>query len=287
MKIIYSFFILSFCVQLFAGERVIGGAAITGDQAPWQLSLQTKSGTHFCGAVLIREDVVLTAAHCVWTDDASTVRIKGKSSPGKLKELSSLPGIKDIIVHPDFDPNDVVAHDLAVILLNSKISATSILKPIGIPDMNFPYTLDKDFHNLYDLNLVVSGWGMTTPPNLLQEPSEQLMAGHLKAMASSNISLLDPKIQKYLIDNYELNEKTIQRLHSLNSRTLLAEGRSSIGGPCAGDSGGPLVMNLPSGPVLIGISSYTAGGKKQCLGFGAFTNLQVYSDWIVAQIPSK
>ncbi|MBY0386326.1 serine protease [bacterium] len=284
MKTISIIFILSFYVQLFAGERVIGGAAITGDQAPWQLSLQSKSGTHFCGAALIREDVLLTAAHCVWTDDASTVRIKGKSSPGKLKELSSLPGIKDIIVHPDFDPNDVVAHDLAVILLSSKITTTNTLKPIAIPGANFPYTLDKEFHNLFDIDLVVSGWGMTTPPNLLQEPSEQLMAANLKAVASSNISLLDPKIQKYLIDTYEINEKTIDRLHSLNSRTLFAEGRSSIGGPCAGDSGGPLVMNLPSGPVLIGISSYTAGGKKQCLGFGAFTNLQAYADWIALQI---
>lgn len=284
MKSIAFIFIISFYVQLFAAERVIGGAAIAGDQAPWQLSLQSKSGTHFCGAALIREDVLLTAAHCVWTDDETTLRIKGKSLLGKLKELSSLPSIKKIIVHPDFDPKDVVAHDLAVIKLTSKISSSNILRPITIPDANFPYVLDKDFHSLFDIELIVSGWGMTSPPNLLQEPSEQLMATNLKAIASSNISLLDPTIQKYLIDTYEITEKTIQRLHSLNSKTLLAEGRASIGGPCAGDSGGPLVMNLPSGPVLIGISSYTAGGNKQCLGFGAFTNLQAYSNWILEQI---
>ncbi|MEM7646154.1 MAG: trypsin-like serine protease, partial [Pseudomonadota bacterium] len=51
--------------NLMAQDRIIGGQKITGDQVPWQLSLKSRFGSHFCGAALIEKDVLLTAAHCV------------------------------------------------------------------------------------------------------------------------------------------------------------------------------------------------------------------------------
>jgi trypsin len=280
MKKILFIMTLSICLYGRAQERIIGGTAIAGDLAPWQLSIQSRSGTHFCGAVLIREDALLTAAHCVWSDDSSSISLKGKSPTGKLKELSSLPGIKKIFIHPEFDQSDVVAHDIAIITLTSKISSTNNLKPIALADENFPHKLDQEFHLLDKMDLSASGWGMTTPPNLLQDPSEQLFSVQLKALASSNISILDPLIREYLINTYEFNEKTLLRIQSRDSRTLLAEGRTAVGGTCAGDSGGPLVVRSGAEVLLIGISSYTAGGSKQCLGVGVFTNVQFYSAWI-------
>jgi trypsin len=286
MRILSILFVLILPLKLHAQERVIGGLAISGADAPWQLSLQSRSGTHFCGAVLIREDVLLTAAHCVWSDDSSSFSVKGQSPKGMLKELKRLSGVKEIVVHPDFDPNDVVAHDLALIQLTSPIAVSSSLKPIAWADETFPHQMDQEFHQLFDIDFVVSGWGMTTPPNLLQAPSEQLMAASLKAVASSNVSLFDPQIRKYLEETYDLNEKTFQRIQSRDSRTLIVEGRNAIGGPCSGDSGGPLVQQSPRGSVLVGISSYTAGGAKQCLGVGVFTNVQAYAAWIHQQMRS-
>lgn len=286
MKLISIIFILILNFKIHAQERVIGGLAVSGEDAPWQLSLQSRSGTHFCGAVLIREDVLLTAAHCVWSDDSTSFSVKGQSPKGMLKDLKRLSGVKKIVIHPDFDPNDVVAHDLAMIHLSSPVTVSSSLKPIAIADETYSVQIDKEFHQLIDIDFIISGWGMTTPSNLLQSPSEQLLATSLKAIASSNVSLFDPNIRKYLQETYDLNEKTFQRIQSRDSRTLIVEGRNSIGGPCSGDSGGPLVMQSPSGAVLVGISSFTAGGEKQCLGVGAFTNVQAYTDWIHQQMRS-
>lgn len=43
--------------------RIIGGYGIDIREAPWQVSMQTK-GQNWCGASIIGEYWVITAAHC-------------------------------------------------------------------------------------------------------------------------------------------------------------------------------------------------------------------------------
>ena len=49
-------------------DRIVGGVVVPEDEKnklQWIVSLRDDSGFHFCGGTLIREDVILTAAHCV------------------------------------------------------------------------------------------------------------------------------------------------------------------------------------------------------------------------------
>lgn len=44
-------------------SRIIGGKDAKIEDHPYQLSLEA-SGSHTCGAVLVRPNVAITAAHC-------------------------------------------------------------------------------------------------------------------------------------------------------------------------------------------------------------------------------
>ncbi|XP_072871043.1 chymotrypsinogen B2-like [Chlorocebus sabaeus] len=65
--------------------RIINGEDAVPGCRPWQVSLQDKTGFHFCGGSLISEDWVVTAAHC-------GVRDRCPVEPGRPHGSHSGPG---------------------------------------------------------------------------------------------------------------------------------------------------------------------------------------------------
>ena len=53
------------CGQRAAASRVVNGEEATPHSWPWQISLRYKAYGHICGGSLIKDNYVLTAAHCV------------------------------------------------------------------------------------------------------------------------------------------------------------------------------------------------------------------------------
>lgn len=49
--------------------RIIGGSRAQLGEYPSKVSLQTRSGSHFCGGNLITNNHILSAAHCVVTEE--------------------------------------------------------------------------------------------------------------------------------------------------------------------------------------------------------------------------
>ncbi len=45
--------------------NIVGGSNADPNEWPWQLSMQSSSGSHFCGGSLIDAEWAITAAHCV------------------------------------------------------------------------------------------------------------------------------------------------------------------------------------------------------------------------------
>ena len=48
-----------------ATQEIVGGTNTTIEQNPWQVSLQSSSGSHFCGGSVLNANWILTAQHCV------------------------------------------------------------------------------------------------------------------------------------------------------------------------------------------------------------------------------
>ncbi len=92
------------------------------------------AGKGFCTAALIRESLILTAAHCLYDEDGSPIASDRFEFLAGLRDgrASATRAIRRAIPHPDYDPNGdtfaplEVAVDIAVLELERPIQNTRI-----------------------------------------------------------------------------------------------------------------------------------------------------------------
>ena len=96
-------------------SRIVGGVTAKAGSVPWQVSLSV-SGSIFCGATLLTDRHVLTAAHCLAGVEANLYRMvdillaeydtEDTVAPIKRK-------IAKLVLHPEFD-EETLQNDIAV-----------------------------------------------------------------------------------------------------------------------------------------------------------------------------
>ncbi len=278
--IIFLFSLALVSLNTFAIDKVIGGTETSNLEHPWQLSLQVKFSGHLCGASLVRKNVVLTAAHCVKSFSPSTLRLKGMSSNGEVDNLRRLPRIKSIHMHPDFNPDNIVAHDIAVIILKRDVRLNDSLAVIDIPNEEDNFFIESDFRDMLG-RFSSTGWGSKEPPNNFPIYSKILMEVDVRAVGVTKVDLIDQDFREQMIREFNMDDELLNFIQQNNSNVLLTTGVVPETGNCLGDSGGPLVYyENGQKPKLIGITSYAVGGEVLCKGLAGFTNIQSYSKWL-------
>ena len=183
----------------------------------FMVSLQSSGwGGHFCGGALVREDYVITAAHCVQGSSPSSVDvvIGLHNVNGTTGDITR--NVQQIIVHPDYN-TWTLENDYALIHL----STPSSFEPIQL-------CTDTD-HDEEPVMSTTMGWGATSEGG----------------WGSTYLMEVDVPIDDSC-GNYSNSDIT---------NNMICAGDSNGGeDSCQGDSGGPLIMTNDEGEYeLIGI----------------------------------
>ena len=213
----------------------------------FMVSLQTNSGYHFCGGALVREDWVITAAHCVQNDSPSQVKVKIGLHNVNGTQGSITRSVSQIIIHPSYSSWSL-NNDYAILRLSQPVT-------------NFePIQLCTDTsHDEEPVMATTMGWGATQSGGW-----------------GSNILLeVDVPIDDSC-GNYSNSDIT---------NHMVCAGYSGGGyDACQGDSGGPLIMTNSNGEYeLIGIVSWGYGCAEPNYP-GVYSKIHSRLDWFFQYI---
>ncbi|XP_068773120.1 suppressor of tumorigenicity 14 protein isoform X3 [Struthio camelus] len=240
-------------------SRIVGGQNSDVGEWPWQVSLHVKGQGHICGASLISERWLVSAAHCfgylqgisysnskLWTAYLGLTDQRNRNDANVQARA-----IKRIISHPNF--NDYTFdYDIAVMELQEPVTFSSVVQPICLPDSTHNFPAGKD--------LWVTGWGATVEGG----------------SGATTLQKAEIRLINQTVCNELLSGQLTPRMMCVG---ILTGGVDA----CQGDSGGPLVSVEASNRMfLAGVVSW-GDGCAQRQKPGVYTRLTKLRPWLKEQ----
>ncbi|CAJ0584389.1 unnamed protein product, partial [Mesorhabditis spiculigera] len=213
-------------------SKVVGGTQQPIEEFPFLGTLQ--SYKHFCGASIIDEEWILTAAHCMEGEKIENLFIAvGTNGSDRSHTSQAQKGyISEVFVNPGYvETNDeILLHDLALLkqtfafeekhthpdyidedgFPQDDVALIKLAKPIQYGLRVQPLVLTRKLEIANDTNIVILGWGLTKAGGPFTSESLLGFTGKFVPSCSS-------------------------------SSKLCFDGGNKARGTCDGDSGSPLV----------------------------------------------
>nr|CAH7720529.1 unnamed protein product [Callosobruchus chinensis] len=211
-------------------NRIVGGRPTGINRYPWVARI-LYDGHYHCGASLLTEDFVLTAAHCVrrfFRLKKSKIRVilgdHDASTSGEVPSMMRV--VSAVIRHKKFD-TETYNHDIALLKLRKPVQFNKQIRPICLPSSSV---------ELGGLNATVVGWGRLAEGGQLPSVVHEVDVPILSLSQCRAMRYRASRITQY----------------------MLCAGSGSRDS-CQGDSGGPLLIHRGDKYQIVGIVSWGVG----------------------------
>lgn len=231
-------------------NRIMSGDIAVKAAWPWQASLQ-RNNIHQCGATLISNTWLVTAAHCFKKDTNPyqwTVSFGTTINPPLMKR-----NIRRIIVHERYH-SPAREYDIAVVQFHPRVTFSDDIRRICLPEASASFRPNSTVY--------ITGFGALFYGG---ESQNDLREARLKIISD------DVCKQPHIYGS------------DIKSGMFCAGYLEGIYDACRGDSGGPLVIkDLKDTWYLIGIVSWgdNCGQKNKP---GVYTKVALYRNWITSK----
>ncbi|XP_052739963.1 transmembrane protease serine 9-like [Bicyclus anynana] len=239
------------CGERNEEARVVGGSTADVNAFPWIARL-IYGNSFGCGASLINDRYVLSAAHCVKGFMWFMFRVKfGEHDRCDKAHIPEIRYVTKMYIH-NFTLTEL-SNDISLLRLNKPIEYSYAIRPVCLP---------KSDYNLYVGTLAtVSGWG---------------------AMAETgkwSCTLLEAQLP--ILSNEECQNTKYNKSKIKDVMMCAGYPATAHKDACTGDSGGPLIAeNNEHAYDLIGIVSWGFGCAR--IGYpGVYVRVTKYLDWIM------
>ncbi|KPA19454.1 secreted protein containing Peptidase S1 and S6, chymotrypsin/Hap domain protein [Candidatus Magnetomorum sp. HK-1] len=225
-------------------KRIVGGEPTSNR---WQfmaalIDSSTESVEPFCGATLVSNSWIITAAHCLENQTTDSILVFIGSNDLNSEEALRIP-IKQMIIHPGYH-SDTVDSDLALLELSESVTN---YPPLSI----LPENIETK-----GLDAIIMGWGQT---------GEYLAGSDILLQATVPVAS---------------NEACRSVFGNVITENMICAGElSSKKDSCYGDSGGPLVVYTNGNYYLAGIVSWGEGCARNG-SYGVYTRVSEFHSFI-------
>ncbi|XP_046832412.1 uncharacterized protein LOC124430208 [Vespa crabro] len=232
-------------------NRIVGGRPTIPNRYPWIARL-VYDGRFHCGASLINNDYVITAAHCVRNLKRSKIRVVLGDYDQYVNTdgVAIMRAVSSVIRHRNFDINSY-NHDVALLKLRKPVKFSKTVRPVCLPQAESDPAGKEG---------TVIGWGRTSEGGMLP--------GKVHEVQVPVWSLTQCRKMKYRANRITNN--------------MICAGKGTQDS-CQGDSGGPLLVHEGDRLEIAGIVSWGVGCGRP--GYpGVYTRVTRYLKWINTNI---